>query len=96
MPQILILADSPSSTGEVVYRERVASSDLESQHFSGQLLERINWAVGDAQIAERRSAVGVVDGHTGQPLSSRRPADDDLRPSIDPRSRSRRQGRDGR
>lgn len=54
MPQILVIADSPTAPDEVVYRERVASSDLESRHFSGQLIERINWAVGDAQLAERR------------------------------------------
>jgi len=56
MPQILVIADSPATPDEVVYRERVASSDLESRHFSGQLIERINWAVRDAQLAERRQA----------------------------------------
>ena len=54
MPQILVLADSPEGSGEVVYRERVAASNMESPHFSGQLLERVSWAVGDADVLESR------------------------------------------
>jgi hypothetical protein len=52
MPQILVLTDSPQSAGEVVYRERVARSNMESEHFSSQLLERVGWAVGDADDLE--------------------------------------------
>lgn len=56
MPQILIVTDSPQSDGEVVYRERIVSSDLESDHFSGQLVERVSWAVSDANALEHRAA----------------------------------------
>jgi hypothetical protein len=55
MPQILVLADAPQGSGEVVYRERVARSSLESEHFAGQLLERVGWAVGDADELESRA-----------------------------------------
>jgi hypothetical protein len=55
MPQILVLTDSPQRSGEVVYRERVARSCLESEHFAGQLLERVGWAVGDADNLEHRA-----------------------------------------
>lgn len=55
MPQILIVTDSPQSAGEVVYRERVASEDLRSSHFAGQLVERVGWAVGDASQLEHRA-----------------------------------------
>jgi hypothetical protein len=49
MPQIVVMTDVPEKAGsEVVYRERVAPSDLESQHFSAQLVERVGWAVRDA------------------------------------------------
>lgn len=48
MPQILVVTDSKGSDGSVVYRERVSRADLESEHFSGQLVERIGWALGDA------------------------------------------------
>jgi hypothetical protein len=54
MPQILVVADSPTdSPTAVVYRERISSSDLESAHFSGQLVERVGWAVRDANELER-------------------------------------------
>jgi hypothetical protein len=55
MPQIIVLTDSTESSGEVVYRERVARSSLESEHFSGQLLERVGWAVGDADNLEHEA-----------------------------------------
>ncbi|MGN6253832.1 MAG: hypothetical protein ACTHK6_04375 [Solirubrobacterales bacterium] len=54
MPQILVVADSSQGSGEIVYRERVARSSLESEHFAGQLLERVGWAVGDADELEKR------------------------------------------
>jgi len=58
MPQILVIADSPADTpSAVVYRERISSSDLESAHFSGQLVERVGWAVRDANELERTTVV---------------------------------------
>ena len=58
MPQILVVTDVPEkSESAVVYRERVVLSDLESDHFSAQLVERVGWAVLDAdeiQVAEER------------------------------------------
>jgi hypothetical protein len=54
MPQILVVADIAEETANrVVYRERVATSDLESDHFSGQLVERVGWAVHDADAIEK-------------------------------------------
>jgi hypothetical protein len=55
MPQILIVTDSPQNAGEVVYRERIVSTDLESDHFSGQLVERVGWAVLDTDQLEHRA-----------------------------------------
>jgi hypothetical protein len=65
MPQILVVTDSPQSTGEIVYRERIASDDLQSDHFSGQLVERVGWAVVDADELE----------HKAERLDPRRPTD---------------------
>ncbi|MDX6625510.1 MAG: hypothetical protein QOE56_499 [Solirubrobacterales bacterium] len=56
MPQILVVTDSTEDSSEVVYRERISATDLESSHFSGQLVERVGWAVRDANELERRSA----------------------------------------
>jgi hypothetical protein len=64
MPQLLIVTDAPRNSGEVVYRERIASSDLESAHFSGQLIERVGWAVGDANAIEHRSTLQSVPKRT--------------------------------
>ena len=53
MPQILVVTDPPEEAAStVVYRERVALTDLESEHFSGQLVERVGWAVLDADELE--------------------------------------------
>jgi len=54
MPQILVEADRRDDN-TVVYRERINLSDLESDHFSGQLVERVGWAVLDADELERES-----------------------------------------
>jgi hypothetical protein len=60
MPQILVVTDSEAEdTGEVVYRERITATDLESDHFSGQLVERVGWAVRDANEVERRDHRGL-------------------------------------
>jgi hypothetical protein len=56
MPQILVVTDFQGDTGsrDVVYRERISLSDLESDHFSGQLVERVGWAVLDADELEHK------------------------------------------
>jgi hypothetical protein len=62
MPQILVVTESAGKDqSQVVYRERVLSSDLESDHFSGQLVERVSWAVLDAKQLE-----GEQHGEQGQ------------------------------
>jgi hypothetical protein len=55
MPEIIVLADKQTESGEspVVFRERVSVRDLESEHFAAQLIERLGWAVGDAHAVER-------------------------------------------
>lgn len=54
MAQILVVTNNlEQAPGTVVYRERIAPTDLESDHFSGQLVERVGWAVLDADRLER-------------------------------------------
>ena len=62
MAQILIVADSPGEAqqGTVVYRERVIGTDLESNHFSGQLVERVGWAVRDADLLEHENRLPLT------------------------------------
>lgn len=55
MPQIIVTADNPHEGAEplVMFRERVSTADFESGHFTAQLMERLRWAVGDADEAVR-------------------------------------------
>ena len=57
MTQILVVADTPQDSKDaIVYRERIAPSDLESDHYSGQLIERVGWAVLDADRLEHEGS----------------------------------------
>jgi hypothetical protein len=60
MPRIVVIADEPTGTEQtVLMKERVVPSDLESDHFSAQLIERVGWAVLDANEVEQRSREGT-------------------------------------
>jgi hypothetical protein len=49
MFEIIVKADpDEGGDGAVVLRERVTPRNLESEHYAGQLIERIEWAVVDA------------------------------------------------
>ncbi len=56
MPQIIVTADRNDERGEgaVLLRERVNVADFESDHFASQLVERLGWAVSDADEAEHK------------------------------------------
>jgi hypothetical protein len=54
MAQILVLTEATAADGEVVYSENVGSVHLEG-HAGDQLVERLRWAVRDAQVAEHRA-----------------------------------------
>ncbi|GAC1435533.1 MAG: hypothetical protein NVSMB51_05120 [Solirubrobacteraceae bacterium] len=55
MPRIIVQAE-PQGKQEPVntLAERVQTSDLESDHFAAQLIERVGWAVEDARAVEAR------------------------------------------
>jgi len=60
MPQILVTADRPDEDGAaVLLRERISTLDLESDHFSARLLERLGWALVDADEVERPAAASA-------------------------------------
>ena len=67
MAQILVLTDPSEADGELIYSESVGSVHLEG-HAGTQLVERLRWAVRDAQVAERRAmlreATAPVAGRT--------------------------------
>jgi hypothetical protein len=58
MPRIIVMSESAAEPitqpeGVVTLDERVTSADLRSGHQSAQLIERVGWAVHDADDAER-------------------------------------------
>jgi hypothetical protein len=56
MPRILVTAEGTDGHEvAVVLKERVVPSDLESDHFSAQLVERVGWALSDADEIEHRA-----------------------------------------
>lgn len=85
MPQIIVIADEPTGEGQppIMLQERVSVSDFESPHFANQLVERLGWAVGDADEITRGGRFGdraparrrslerelALSGRSAQPVS---------------------------
>jgi hypothetical protein len=53
MPRVLVTSDD----GDMVWNERVNQSDFEGEHFRRCLVDRIGWAVADAESQWRLSTV---------------------------------------
>jgi hypothetical protein len=76
VPRILITteqADNPDAL--VMLDERIAASDLTSQHFAGHLIQRIAWALADAESSEhepvaRRERLWILQQERSRPLPS--------------------------
>src|ERR1019366_5912646 len=77
MPQIIVMAQARANSNEpaVMFTERVTRRDFESPHFQNQLVERLSWAVGDAQAVEQNREP-VIDPDDA-PEWSEHAADDD-------------------
>ncbi len=58
MPQIIVTAGDRAdlTDGTLTLRERINASDFESDRFAANLLERLRWAVGDANEVESRDS----------------------------------------
>jgi hypothetical protein len=55
MPEIIVTAGARQDEQPVLLRERITPRDLESDHFAAQLVERLGWAVLDADEIEDRA-----------------------------------------
>ena len=56
MPRILVTTDGPDGRETaVLLQERVVPSDLDSDHFSARLIQRVGWALVDADEIEHRT-----------------------------------------
>lgn len=55
MPRIIVQAEPTRDHPPVMLMaERVATADLDSDHFASQLIERLGWALTDAEQVEHR------------------------------------------
>jgi hypothetical protein len=56
MPRIIVTTEhTVQRDPAMLLDERIATDDLESAHFAAQLIERIGWALLDADDAEQRA-----------------------------------------
>jgi hypothetical protein len=56
MAKIIVKADDPAGEAPVLLEESVASVHLSTGHAANQLIERLNWALSDAEALERVEA----------------------------------------
>jgi hypothetical protein len=58
MPSIMVVAHTAIGGEPAVFlAERLTSVQLDDAHFAAQLVERLRWAGGDAEHAEREAAI---------------------------------------
>ncbi|MBS1881987.1 MAG: hypothetical protein JSS97_03400 [Actinobacteria bacterium] len=69
MAQILVVTTPSEADGEVVYSESVGSIHLEG-HAGTQLVERLRWAVRDAQVAEHRALLHPATAPDERPAAA--------------------------
>jgi hypothetical protein len=70
MAKILVLTDPSETDGEVVYSEQVGSVHLEGDHAGALLVERLRWAVRDAQVAEHRASLRAAATRREEPRAA--------------------------
>lgn len=67
MPRIIIQADAlDGDDAGITFTERGVAANLDSSHYTAQLLERLAWATADAEAIESRPPAAPV-------VPSRRP-----------------------
>jgi hypothetical protein len=69
MPQIIIETTGPGERGTEVLRERVIPTDVASDHSSRLLVERIGWALTDAEELEQVRG-SSYDDEPSEPFTS--------------------------
>jgi hypothetical protein len=52
MPRIIVISEDRNGAESVTLEERVVSAHLEDGHSAAQLVERLGWAIVDAEQAE--------------------------------------------
>jgi hypothetical protein len=62
MPRIVVLANLDGGMERQTFMEDVRASELESQHFVGQIVERLGWGLADAHALENQHSAPDNDG----------------------------------
>jgi hypothetical protein len=58
MPRIMVVTHTANGRDATVFlAERLRAVQLDDAHYAGQLVERLKWAVEDAEHAEREAAI---------------------------------------
>jgi hypothetical protein len=70
MARIIIVAEfGGDPSRQVVMEERVIPAHLDTEHSSGQLIERLGWAIVDAEDLEAGAKMGAAThSSAGAPL----------------------------
>jgi hypothetical protein len=61
MAKIIVKADDPTGEAPVLLEESVYAVHLSTGHAANQLLERLNWALNDAEELERVEQLGRTE-----------------------------------
>ena len=56
MPKVIVVSEHNSGEQRVTLEERVVPLHLEDEHSAAQLVERLGWAIVDAEHVEDRAA----------------------------------------
>lgn len=61
MPRVIVISEQGARDSTVVLDEQVSSVHLDSEHSAWQFVERLGWAIGDAEDAEhaKRASIGA-------------------------------------
>ncbi len=62
MPRVEVLSEVKGRDHEVMLSEHVPSEMFANEHYAGQLVERMGWALVDAERDEQGQAIRTSDG----------------------------------
>jgi hypothetical protein len=73
MPRIIVITDplssEPTDNPAVLLEEHVHSVHLSTDHAASQLVQRLAWAVSDAENAERRTPAHETPSRSPRPAA---------------------------
>jgi hypothetical protein len=93
MPRILVTTDAPDGHEAVLLQQRVVPADLETDQLCARLVERVGWALVDADEVEQGTTLPAAVARTRRARSTARGR---LSARPRPGRSSARGGRDGR